>query len=153
MTNPSSAEFLTATELAAQAPLGAVIRFADFTPAPPVRFKRKHAEWARNNSTGRLISVRPGKTESDTTIALHMGDYGAGGVIVISTRKTFMGYSHLRFAIIERPLPGSVGIIRVNGPERELLHLAPSYEAAQTWLASNPHRNAALQPFPLRPAA
>lgn len=149
MTNLSSAQFMTATELAAQAPLGAVIRFSDFTPAPPIRFKRKHAEWARNNSTGRLISVRAGTTPSNTTITLHMGDYGAGGVIVISTRKTFMGHSALRFAIIAQPAPESVGIISDNAAERELLHLAPTQGAAQEWLASNRHRNTTLQTYPL----
>lgn len=153
MTTPSSADFMTATDLAAHAPLGAVIRFSDFTPAPPLRFKRKHAEWARNNSTGRLLSVRQGATPSDTTITLHMGDYGSHGVIVISTRKTFMGTSALRFSIIERPLPGSVAIIKEYGAERELLHLASSLEAAQSWLASNPHRGAKLQPYPLPSAA
>jgi hypothetical protein len=153
MKNLSSNDFMTATDLAAHAPLGAVIRFSDFTPAPPLRFKRKHAEWTRNNSTGRLISIYKGTSPSDTTITLHMGDYGSHGIIVISTRKTFMGTSTLRFAITERPRPGSVGIIKDNGAERELLHLASSHEAAISWLASNPHSNATLAPCPLPSAA
>ncbi len=150
MTNLSSVEFMTAAELATQAPLGAVIRFSDFTPEPPIRFKRKHAEWSRNNSTGRLISVRTGKADSETTITLHMGDYGAHGVIVISTRKTFLGLSSLGFAILEHPAAGSVGIITKHGTECELLHLAPSQKQAQDWLASNPHQTASLQTYPLQ---
>jgi hypothetical protein len=150
MTNISSADFITAAELAAQAPLGALIRFSDYTPEPPIRFKRKHAEWSRNNNTGRLIAVRKAKADSETTITLHMGDYGAHGVIVISTRKTFMGYSSLRFAILEHPAAGSVGIISDHGSERELLHLAPTHVQAQEWLASNPHRTATLQIYPLQ---
>jgi hypothetical protein len=150
MTDHSSAAFMTAAELAAQAPLGALIRFSDFTPEPPNRFKRKHAEWSRNNNTGRLICVRTGKADSETTITLHMGDYGAHGVIVISTRKTFMGHSSLRFAILEHPATGSVGIISDHGSERELLHLASTHDQAQDWLASNPHRTATLQIYPLQ---
>lgn len=148
MTNPTSMTFMNAAELVAQAPLGAVIRFSDLTPEPPIRFKRKHAEWTRNNSTGRLIAIRSGNAPSDTTFTLHMGDYGAHGVIVISTRKTFMGYSALRFAIVEQPATGSVGIITEHGLQRELVHLASTREDAQRWLATNPHLTATLHLYP-----
>lgn len=145
MTTPSSAHFMTAMELTQTAKLGSLIRFTDFAPAPPARFKRKHDDWSRNNNSGRLISVRLGNGPSETSFTLHMGDYGADGIVIISARKTFMGYSALRFAIMEPPIPGSIAIVKRTGPETELLHLATTPRDASHWIEMNPSHGEALQ--------
>jgi hypothetical protein len=80
-----------------------------------------------------------------------MGDYGANGVVVIASHKTFMGYSALRFAIQEQPLAGSVGVIDIRGECFELLHLARTKDAAEDWRAQNNRPTAALFTFPLLP--
>ena len=47
--------FLTATQLHALAPFGALIRFTDGTPKPPARFTKKLAAWERTNGLGRFV--------------------------------------------------------------------------------------------------
>jgi hypothetical protein len=76
---------------------------------------------------------------------LHEGDFGEGGVIVVSVRRTYSVESDLRFEIVERPSIGMVRVLQDLGDSPELLHLAKNREAAERWLASNRYSRAYLE--------
>lgn len=76
---------------------------------------------------------------------MHEGDFGEGGVIVISVRRTWSVESDLRFEIVERPAIGMVRVLQDLGDGPELLHLARDREAAERWLASNRYSRAYLE--------
>ncbi len=131
------------------APLGAIIRFSDHTPEPPVRFKRKHAAWEDRNGRGRLIAKSsPRETagyRSEPAITLHIGDYGTGAVVVLIVQRTFGLGCPLDFTIESLPAPGSVRILHDWASKSELLHLASDRAAAERWLADNRYSNARLE--------
>lgn len=80
-------------------PLGALIRYADGSPRPPERHRKKLAAWENRNSSGRLIAKRAqavvGSTTLPASITLHKGDFGSGGVIVPRVHQTFSVNSDL----------------------------------------------------------
>ena len=76
---------------------------------------------------------------------MHEGDFGEGGIIVISVRRTWSVESSLRFEIVERPSIGMVRVLQDLGDSPELLHLARDHEAAERWLASNSYTRAYLE--------
>lgn len=131
------------------APLGSVIRYFDSTPKPPDRFNRKLAAWKARNGTGRLVKTEPPRERptysSPACFTLHEGDFGEGGVIVVSVRRTWSVESDLRFEIVERPSIGMVRVLQDFGDSPELLHLAPNREAAEGWLANNQYSRAYLE--------
>lgn len=143
--------FHSALEITAQAPLGAIIRYTDLSPEPPLRFKHKHSLWKRSNAQGRLISVTPGTNGHPGHFTLHEGDYGSGNIIVVSFRKTFRLDSTLRFAIAELPAPGSVAVLTSWNDIPELQHLAANHEDAEAWMRENQHHGAYLQPVAASP--
>src|SRR3546814_9870515 len=60
------------SDLIRTAPLGALLRYSDGQPRPPVRFNKKLAAWERTNGVGRLIKktpavVRPTRSEEHTS--------------------------------------------------------------------------------------
>jgi len=129
--------------------LGSVIRYFDSTPKPPERFRKKLATWKSRNGTGRLVKKEPPRERptfsSPACFTLHEGDFGEGGVIVVSVRRTYSIESDLRFEIVQRPAIGSVRVLQTLGDCPELLHLAPNREAAERWLASNRYSGAYLE--------
>lgn len=130
------------------APLGALIRYSDGQPKPPIRFNKKLASWERSNGVGRLIAKHPAVERASYSsvagFALHHGDFGSGGVIVMVVTVMYDVTSRLQFEIIERPKPGMVQVItRWNGTD-ELKYLAPNMAAAEAWLANNRYSNAIL---------
>ena len=131
------------------APLGSVIRYSDGTPKPPTRFRTKLSAWESRNGTGRLIRKEPPRERptysSPACFTLHEGDFGQGGIIVVSVRRTWSVVSDLRFEIVERPEIGMVRVLQELGDSPELLHLARDREAAKRWLASNPYGRAYLE--------
>jgi hypothetical protein len=131
------------------APLGAIIRFSDRTPEPPVRFKRKHAAWEDRNGCGRLIAKSPpretGSYRSEPAITLHLGDYGTGSVVVLIVQRTFGLGCPLDFAIEALPAPGSVLVLHDWAGKSELLHLASDNAAAGRWLTKNRYSNLRLE--------
>lgn len=131
------------------ASLGNVIRYADGTRKPPVRFRKKLSAWESRNGTGRLVKKEPPRSRatysSPACFTLHEGDFGQGGIIVVSVRRTWSVESDLRFDIIERPAIGMIRILQDIGESPELLHLARDREAAEGWLASNPYSRAYLE--------
>lgn len=129
-------------------PLGALIRYADGSPRPPERHRKKLAAWENRNSGGRLIAKRAqavvGNTTLPASITLHKGDFGSGGVIVLRVHQTFSVNSDLTFTVVERPAIGSVLVLDRAGEDAELVHLAESREVAQTWLKSHGYPHAVL---------
>ena len=131
------------------ASLGSVIRYFDSTPKPPARFTKKLVIWESRNGTGRLVKKEPPRTRATYSapayFTLHEGDFGEGGVIVVSVRRTYCVESDLRFEIVERPSIGMVRVLQDLGDSPELLHLALNREAAERWLANNRYSRAYLE--------
>jgi hypothetical protein len=131
------------------APLGSMIRYSDCTPQPPARFRKKLSAWESRNGSGRLLKKEPPRSRatysSPACFTLHEGDFGQGGVIVVSIRRTWSVESDLRFEIVERPAIGMIRVLQDLGDIPELLHLARDREAAERWLASNRYSRAYLE--------
>ena len=139
-------QFMTAAEVCAAAPLGAIIRYTDLAPEPPLRFKNKHAVWRRSNAQGRLISVTPGENGHPGHFTLHEGDFGTGKTVILTIRKTFALDSSLGFAIAQMPAPGSVAVLTAWNDIPELQHLAANLQDAADWMRTNQHHGAYLEP-------
>ncbi|WP_367155904.1 hypothetical protein [Mesorhizobium sp.] len=82
---------------------------------------------------------------SPACFTLHEGDFGEGGVVVISVRRTWSVESNLRFEIVERPEIGMVRVLQDVSDSPELLHLSRDRVAADRWLATNPYSRAYLE--------
>ncbi|RWC14621.1 MAG: hypothetical protein EOS53_22535 [Mesorhizobium sp.] len=121
----------------------------DSTPKPPARFRKKLSAWESRNGTGRLVKKEPPRTRatysSPACFTLHEGDFGEGGVVVISVRRTWSVESNLRFEIVERPEIGMVRVLQDVSDSPELLHLSRDRVAADRWLATNPYSRAYLE--------
>ncbi|MCO5066790.1 MAG: hypothetical protein M9924_20660 [Rhizobiaceae bacterium] len=131
------------------APLGSVIRYSDGTARPPARFRKKLSAWESRNDAGRLVKKEPPRSRatysSPACFTLHEGDFGQGGVIVVSVRRTWSVESDLHLEIVERPAIGMVRVLQDLGDSPELLHLARDRDAAERWLASNSYSRAYLE--------
>lgn len=131
------------------APLGSFIRYFDGTAKPPTRFRKKLSAWESRNGSGRLVKKEPPRTRatysSPAYFTLHEGDFGEGGIVVISVRRTYSVESDLRFEIVERPAIGTVRVLQLLGDSPELLYLARNREAAERWLANNRYNRAYLE--------
>ncbi|MBB6414075.1 hypothetical protein [Mesorhizobium sangaii] len=131
------------------ASLGSVVRYYDATPKPPARFTKKVVAWESRNGTGRLVRKEPPRSRatysSPACFTLHEGDFGQGGVIIVSVRRTWSVESDLRFEIVERPAIAMVRVLQDLGDSPELLHLAENREAAGRWLARNSYSRAYLE--------
>lgn len=150
MTAPTTEiDYAKAADIIPSAPLGAIIRFTDLSSEPPRRFTKKHAAWRSNNGSGRLVRFDPSSSGGNSHFTLHIADYGSGDTIILSVRKTFMIDSALRFAITKLPAPGSVAVLTKFKDVAELHHIAPSRQAAESWLHSNPYTDAYLEPITL----
>ncbi|MGX5832313.1 hypothetical protein [Mesorhizobium sp. 43Arga] len=114
------------------APLGSVIRYSDGAAKPPSRFTKKLAAWESRNGVGRLVRKEPPRTRTTYTSPAsftHEGDFGQGGIIVVSVRRTWSVESDLRFEIVDRPTIGMVRVPQALGDSPELLHVAKNREA------------------------
>lgn len=123
------------------APLGALIRFSDGTPKPPARFTKKLAIWESNNAVGRLTgksaASQSGSHIMPATFALHMGDFGSNGVVILTVTRSFTVTTRLAFEIIEYPKSGMVRVTTAYQGAIELRHLASDMAAAQRWAENN----------------
>jgi len=126
-----------------------LIRYSDGTARPPARFRKKLSAWESRNGTGRLVKKEPPRSRatysSPACFTLHEGDFGQGGIIVLSVRRTWSVESDLRFEIVERPAIGMIRVLQDIGDSPELLHLAKDREAAECWLAHNSYSRAFLE--------
>lgn len=131
------------------APLGSLIAYSDGQPRPPARFTKKLAAWERRNGVGRLVRKEPGRERPTYTsppcFTLHEGNFGEGGVILVTVMRTYGIDSDLTFRVLERPRPGQVRVVQAVGDNVELLHLADSREAAELWLASAGYGRARIE--------
>lgn len=131
------------------APLGALVRFSDGTPKPPARYTKKLAAWENNNAVGRLTSKsaasQMGSHMMPATFALHMGDYGSNGVVILTVTRSFTVTTRLAFEIIDYPKPRMVRVLQRYGERTEMLHLAANHQAAQSWLGEHGYRDAWLE--------
>jgi hypothetical protein len=131
------------------APLGSLIAYSDGQPKPPARFTKKLAAWERRNGVGRLVRKEPGRERPTYTsppcFTLHEGNFGAGGVILVTVMRTYGIDSDLNFRVLERPRPGQVRVVQEIGDNVELLHLADNREAAELWLAKAGYSRARLE--------
>jgi hypothetical protein len=140
---------MSAIQIYHHAPLGSLVRYSDGEPKPPARFTKKLADWASRNGVGRLVRKEPARERPTYSapcyFTLHEGDFGQGGIILVTVMRTYSVDSTLTFQVLERPAIGMVRVIQPIGDGSELLHLAESREAAELWLAKNQYRNARLE--------
>jgi hypothetical protein len=131
------------------APLGALIAYTDGRPKPPSRFTRKLAAWERRNGVGRLVRKEPARERptysSPPCFTLHEGNFGQGGIILVTVMRTYGIDSDLTFRVVERPRVGQVRVVQDIGDDVELLHLAEDQEAAELWLAKAGYSRARLE--------
>lgn len=131
------------------APLGALIAYTDGQLKPPSRFTRKLAAWERRNGVGRLIRKEPARERptysSPPCFTLHEGNFGQGGIILVTVMRTYGIDSDLTFRVVERPRVGQVRVVQDIGDNVELLHLAETQEAAELWLAKAGYSRARLE--------
>lgn len=131
------------------APLGALIAYADGQPKPPARFTKKLAAWERRNGVGRLVRKEPARERptysSPPCFTLHEGNFGQGGIILVTVMRTYGIDSDLTFRVVERPRIGQVRVVQDIGDNVELLHLAENREAAELWLAKAGYSRARLE--------
>lgn len=139
---------MSAQSIFDHAPLGAIVKFSDGTPRPPVRFKKKLAAWENRNGSGRLVRKRPRQLIGNTTAAaeftLHMGDHGSREVIVLRIYRSFSIGNGLTFVVTEKPVTGAVRVLDRTGETGELVYLASDRADAETWLKSHGYPDAVL---------
>lgn len=147
---------MSAQSIFNHAPLGAIIRYSDGTPRPPVRHRRKLQDWQRRNSCGRLVKKQAatcvGQTIIPASFTLHEGDFGSEGVIVLKVFKTFSVGSDLAFTVTERPAAGSILVLDRPGDQAELVHVATGMKDAEDWLSRHGYPQAVLQTVTDEPA-
>lgn len=132
-------------DIYATAPLGSLIRFSSGEPRPPERFTRKLKTWEHENGTGRLVERHPefigARARHAPTFTLHIGDYGSGGIVVLTVRRVFSSEGGKQFEILDTPKPGSVRVLTSFDGRDELQHLAPDMPSAEQWMAEHRHIN------------
>lgn len=130
------------------APLGSTVTYSDGTPRPPERFRKKLAAWENRNSVGRLIRKQAERRVGDTvlpaSITLHEGNYGDGGVVVLTVHRSFSVSTGLKFSVAERPAIGSVRVLDRPGDGAELVYLASHCADAEEWLTRHGYPDAVL---------
>lgn len=131
------------------APIGSVLAWSDGSPRPPERHRKKLSAWQTNNSRGRLIRKQDERSAGNIILppsfTLHESDYGGGSVIAIRVHRTFSLETSLVFTIIERPAAGSCRVFDRPGDNAELVHFAPSRQAAEHWLTTHGYPSAVLE--------
>ncbi len=131
------------------APLGSLIRFSNGEPRPPQRFTRKLRAWNDENGMGRLIEKVAGRSSgaypSPATFALHIGNYGSQGTILMVVRRIYTVTSPLRFEVADQPKAGMVRILSRRDGREELHHLAPDLAPAEAWSAEHRYHGAIME--------
>ena len=131
------------------APIGSILAWSDGTPRPPERHRKKLSQWKTRNGQGRLVRKHGERTigslVAQPDFAVHEGDFGSNGTVVLRIFRTFSIASDLTFSVVERPAIGSVRVFDRAGENAELVHLAGSCEAAKAWLSHHGYPNAVLE--------
>lgn len=131
------------------APLGSLVTFSNGEPRPPERFTRKLRGWNEQNGMGRLVERVAGYSgrayPSPATFALHLGNYGSQGTILVVVRRIYTVTSQLRFEIADQPRAGMVRILSRRDGREELHHLASDRAAAEAWAAEHRYHGAVME--------
>lgn len=90
------------------------------------------------------IRERPTYT-SPPCFTLHEGNFGQGGVILVTIMRTYGVDSDLTFRVIAHPKVGQIRVVQDIGENIELLHLAENREAAELWLAKAGYSRSRLE--------
>lgn len=139
---------MSAQHIYDSAPLGSLITFSNGEPRPPERFTRKLRAWNEQNGMGRLVersAGHSGRFVSPATFALHLGNYGSQGAILMVVRRIYTVTSQLRFEIADQPRAGMVRILSRRDGREELHHLAPDRAAAEAWAAEHRYHGAVME--------
>ena len=140
---------MSAQHIFDHAPLGSLIRYSNKTPKPPARFVNKLRVWEHENGVGRLIRKEPAVQRATyaslACISLHCGNYSSCGTVVLTVRHSHCVTSPLEFSVVERPAPGSILVLQSWAGSIELLHVAETRAAAETWLQNNRYSDAVLE--------
>lgn len=132
----SPATPLTAVELVQVAQLGDLIRFSDGAPRPPERFNKKLSAWKNRNDVGTLTKIDT--DGSHPSFTLHMGDLGAGGVILMRVYRTYGLDSDLTFTIERKAQPGSYICCRQFRGTADVQEITPDRDKVDAWRSRNP---------------
>lgn len=140
---------MSAQQIHDYAPLGSLIAYSDGTAKPPARFTRKLRDWESRNGVGRLVRKEPPRDRptyhSPACFTLHEGNFGQGGIVIVTVMRTYSVDSALTFKVRERPTIGMVRVIQSVGDNSELIHLAENREAAELWVAKAGYSRARLE--------
>lgn len=140
---------MSAQHIHDNAPLGSLIRFSNGEPHPTQRFTRKLRAWNDENGMGRLVEKVAGRPTSNypspATFALHLGNYGSQGTILMVVRRIYTVTSPLRFEVADQPKAGMVRILSRRDGREELHHLAPDEAAAEAWSAEHRYHGAIME--------
>ena len=135
----------TARMIYAEAALGSLVAFADGTPRPPDRFRRKLRDWEERNGRGRLVLRAPAWREGGPdSFTLHLGDYGFQGVTVIVLNRGYQTDSTLTFTVERPPEPGTVQVVTTRDGREELVHRSGCRAEAEAWAGRNYYRDARI---------
>lgn len=101
---------MSASLISDVAPLGSLVAYSDGQAKPPARFAKKLASWKSRNGVGRLVRKVPARTRPTYTtppsFTLHEGDFGEGGIILITVTRCYGIDSDLSFRAVECPKIG-----------------------------------------------
>jgi hypothetical protein len=132
------------------APFGALIRYSDGTPQPPLRFRRKLEDWSRRNDQGYLTQKNPAVTGGsyhtpDRFTLRKTGFSESEKPIAFIFNLLVTVASPLAYEIVSVPIPGQVLIFSSGQEHRELVHLAADESAARLWLTHHGYPDALLE--------
>lgn len=147
MTSTDTNRPVSVQEIIDTIPLGTIIRYADGTARPPAHHKRKLQDWENNNGSGRLVEKTPASGAFPAHFRLHIGDFGANGVVVIKAFQTFTADTHKTLFAEQLPASGSIQILDKTEHATELVHLAADQAGAEAWIASHSGRHYVLEPI------
>ena len=134
----------SAQDVVDRAPLGAIIRFSDGALRPPARFKRKLRAWEDRNGTGRLTEKSGPRDSRPGDFTLHLGDWGANGMVILSMSRHYTAASAGAFTVERVPRPGEALVLTDFMGRTDLRHVAPSEAAAREWLGRHGYADARI---------
>lgn len=124
---------MTASELHALAPYGALVKFSDGTPRPPERFKKKLRAWQGNNDAGYFTQAHPASAYGPGDFSLQTLN---SAVLVLN--RGFAVTSTKTFIVSPRPAGTIIAYSEFEG-RIEVRHVWPSVAHAHGW--ANEGRN------------
>jgi hypothetical protein len=132
-----------------RAQIGALVRYRDFVPQPPVNDAEALAAWKQRNGVGWLVRRSPPRPDmiwsSSGLITIQLGGFPMDLAAAIASRRDFQLDSDLSFQLIEQPCVGKVRILQEYGENSFLIYLADDRQDAERWLEESRHINVRLE--------